>query len=545
MTPDRLEKMLRELPAPPSAEARERTVAEARAEVSGREAPAQRARPAGRRMLATALAAAVLAAALLTPPGRDASAWVGELVGIGDVGGSPTLEEHGFAGTSRGVVIANGEAPDGSRYEWIVYDCKVDLREEGLPTRFEGFGMSLEWPHVKGREGGGSCEEAGGASEAHGAFEQIGVHIAPSQFEGVAEPDLLVSGATTRRVHRVEVVYTDTGGERHELPVDFAHIPNDLRERLGERSPGGAFVAFVPGDWAARDDVASRLDLRALTGTGKLELSDFARREREQLRAAYAACAHLMPDPSKLPAEPDLQAVERHMGPHRRCVEERRPPSPVEAIAYDEQGGVVERWEEPLSVPMQIADFFPKGPVPWDERPAHGEDAIGEPVVLIGGRAPGGARYEFFVERVGTGGKQTGVCTTLWWPRFQQAGAGGHCGPQLPPVGAFGRRSPEDVMAKPFGFLDDVRPATGHWILSGYARPRVARVAVTWEGGEATAELTRVDGALRERMGAYERFGFWVAFVPREARHARFEIVAYDEGGGQIGSYEYRSDVTN
>jgi hypothetical protein len=539
MTPDRLEKLLRELPAPPATEARERAVTEARAEVSGRERARRPLRPAGRRVLAGALAAAVLGAALLTPPGRDASAWVGELVGIGEVGGSPTLEGHAFR--ERGVVIANGRSPDGSRYEWVVYDCKVDLREEGLPTRFEGFGMSLDWPHVKGRESSGSCEEAHGAPDPQGAFEQIGVHIAPSQFKGVAEPDLLVSGATTRRVHRVEVVYTDTGGERHELPVDFALIPNDLRERLGERSPGGAFVAFVPGEWAARDDVAARLDLRALMGTGKLELSDFARREREQLRAAYAACADLMPASEDFRKGSDPATVQRIMAPHEECMEGRRPPSPIEVIAYDERGETVERWKEPIVMPVQQADVHPKGPLPWHERPSHG----GDTVVLAGGRAPGGARYEFYVERVGTGGEPTGICTTLWWPRFQQAGAGGHCGPQLPPVSAFGRRSPEDVMAKPFGFLDDVRPATGHWILSGYARPRVARVAVTWEGGEATAELTRVDGALRERMGAYEPFGFWVTFVPRSARHAEFEIVSYGAGGDEIGRYRYRSEVTN
>jgi hypothetical protein len=522
MTPDRLETMLRDLPAPPASEARERAVAEARAEVAGWDAPRRSARRPARRALGMALAAGVLAAALLTPPGRDASAWVGELVGIGDVGGSPTLEEHGFEGTSNAVVVANGHAPDGSRYEWVVYDCRVDLRDEGLPTRFEGFGMSLEWPHVKGREGGGTCEEAEGAPAPRFAFEQIGVHVAPSQFEGVAEPDLLVSGATTRRVHRVEVVYTDTAGNRHELPVDFSAVPDDLRDRLGARSPGGAFVAFVPGAWAARDDVVARLDLRALAGTGKLELSEFARREREQLRASFEACAHLV----------------RNRDEQRSCLEERMPPSPVEAIAYDEQGRVVQRWTERVVVPMRQADLYPKGPMPWDERPSHG---TGEPVVLAAGRAPGGARYEFFFQPSGG----PGTCMTLWWPRFRQAGAGGFCGPQMPPDGAFGRRSQEDVMAKPFGFLDDVQPATDHWMLSGFARPQVERVAVVWDGGETPAELEHVRGERLERMGGAEPFGFWLAFVPRSARHAEFEIVSYGDDGREIGRYAWRSDVTN
>ena len=46
-------------------------------------------------------------------------------------------------------------------------------------------------------------------------------------------------------------------------------------------------------------------------------------------------------------------------------------------------------------------------------------------------------------------------------------------------------------------------------------------------------------------MGASEPFGYWVSFVPRSARHAEFEVVAYGAGGGGIGRYEYRSEVTN
>jgi hypothetical protein len=246
MTPDRLEKMLRELPAPASTEARERAVAEARAEVAGREAPARRARRAGRRTLVAVLAAAVLAAALLTPPGRDASAWVGELVGIGEVGGSPTLTERGFADTSGEIVIENGRAPDGTRYEWVVYECKVDMRQEGLGEGFEGVGTSLDWPDAKGNEGGGSCGEKERTPTDH-TFDSIGLRIVPSQFEGVAEPDLYMAGSTGASVHDVRVIYRDTQGEVHELPVDFERVENDLRERVGDGAPGGTFMAFVPG----------------------------------------------------------------------------------------------------------------------------------------------------------------------------------------------------------------------------------------------------------------------------------------------------------
>jgi hypothetical protein len=546
MTPDRLETMLRELPAPPAPEARERAVAAARAEVGGREAP-RRTALAGRRVLAAALAAAVLAAALLTQPGRDASAWVGELVGIGEVGGKPTLEEHGFDDSSRGVVIANGVAPDGSRYEWVVYDCKVDLRKEGLATNFEGFGLALEWPDKKGREGGGGCEEAEGAPVRDDDLGGMHVQIIPSQFKGIAEPDLSVSGTTGSRVHRVRVVYTDATGVEHDLDVAFERVPADLRERVGRNTPAGTFVAFVPGEWAARDEVETRLDLRAVSGTGRLELSDFVKRERKQARQAMQTCAVHLPDPWSMPETADPEAVERMMGPHQECMDKHMPPSPVTIIAYDQQGEEVERWEEPLALPPRATtEILPKDPRPWDERPTEA-DAKDE-VVMAAGRAPEGARYEWFVEEtVDEGGEAIGVCTTLWWPRYQQVGAHGSCGPQVPPVSAYGRRRPGEVMAKPYGFLDAEVPATEHYMLSGYARARVERVRVVWTGGsaEAPVELFEVTPEEADRMGAAEPFGFWVTFVPRSARHAEFEIVSYGEGGEEIGRYRYRSEVTN
>jgi hypothetical protein len=547
MTPDRLEKMLRDLPAPPATEARERAVAEARAEVSGREAAERRGRSAGRRALVAALAAAVLAVALLTPPGRDASAWVGELVGIGEVGGKPTLEEHGFDYTSRGVVVANGVAPDGTRYEWVVYDCKVDLSEEGLGPSLKGFGMALEWPGAKGHEGGGGCEEAEGAPARDHDLGGTHVQIAPSQFKGVDEPDLSVSGTTGTRVHRVRVVYTEATGAAHDLDVDFERVPADLRERVGRNTPAGTFMAFVPGAWAARDDVAARLDLRAVMGTGKLELSDFAKREREQARAAMRKCAVHLPDPWSMPENLDAEATERMMRPHEECMDEHMPPSPVTIIAYDEKGEELERWEEPLVLPPRATtETLPRDPRPWDRRPT-GSDP-GDVVVMAAGHAPEGTRYEWFVSPTeGDGGEVVGACTTLWWPRYEQVGAHGSCGPQVPPVSAYGRRRPEDVMAKPFGFLDAEVPATEHFMLSGYARPQVERVRVVWEEGrqEAPVELFPVTPEKAERMRADGPFGFWVTFVPRSARHAEFEIVSYDEGGAEIGRYRYRSDVTN
>jgi hypothetical protein len=549
MTPDRLEKMLRELPAPPSTEARERAVADARAEVAGREAPSGRARRAGRRGLVAALAAAVLAAALLTPPGRDASAWVGELVGIGEVGGSPTLTERpGPTETSREVVIENGRAPDGTRYEWVVYDCEFDMSKEGFGGEsFRGAGISLDWPDAKGHEGGGSCAEdhETPTPPPAGTFNSIGLHVVPSQFQGVDEPDLYMAGSTSSRVHSVRVIYRDTQGETRDLPVDFARVDGSLRGRVGDSAPGGTFMAFVPGAWAARDDVVARLDLRARAGTGKLELGPYAREERRLMREAQHDCLARHEDPSLMyQLDADPSALKRAERPWVECLEERMPAPPVEVIAYDAEGRELERWHEPVPLPPVV----PEEPIPWDKRPARGGDK-GEPVVLAAGRAPEGARYEWYVERLGEGeGDFTGVCNTLWWPNFAQVGAHGSCGGDgLPPETAFRQRKNASgpVMARQYGFLDGAEPATRHYMLSGYARPQVDRVRVLWDGGEAPVELTRVSGELLDRIGSEEPFGFWVTFVPPSARHAEFEIVSYDEGGAEIGRYRYRSDVTN
>jgi hypothetical protein len=545
MTPDRLEKMLRELPAPAATEARERAVAEARAEVAEREGSPRPSRNGARRVIVAALAAAVLAAVLLTPPGRSASAWVGELVGIGEVGGSPTLTDRGFADTSDEIVIDNGRAPDGTRYEWVVYECKVDMREEGLGNGFKGVGTSLDWPDAPGNRGDGSCAENQDPPPDH-TFDAIGLRIVPSQFKNVAEPDLYMAGATGTSVHRVRVIYRDTRGDMQELPVDFARVENDLRERVGEAAPGGTFVAFVPGAWAARDDVVARLDLRALTDTGKLELGPFAREERRLMREAQRDCMAKHQDPALMyNPNADPRALDAAARPYLECMEERTPPPPVEVIAYDAEGRELERWHEPLPVRALV----PEGEIPWPERPVSG-DSAGEPVVFAAGRSPEGAAYEWYVERLGDGeGGMTGVCITLWWPRYAQIGAHGSCGGELPPESAFRQRrnASGPVMAKPYGFLDKEEPATERFMLSGYARPQVSRVRVLYgpEGRESPVELKQIGGELLDRLGASKPFGFWVTFVPRSARHAEFEIVSYGEDGDEIGRYRYRSEVTN
>jgi hypothetical protein len=550
MTPATIEELLREIPLSEAADARERAVAAARSEIAARRGPAPAPRRPRRRALQIAFATALLGVVLLTPPGRAATAWVGDLVGIGDVGGPPTENRRDDQAAGPAIVVNNGFAPDGSRYEWVVYHCRVDLRREGLPGAVDGYGVNFEWPGRPGDggAGGGSCEDATGSDRGHPqVFQSFGTQILPSQFKGTADPDLVVSGVTGRQVYGVRIVYVDGSGGRHRLRVDFERIGRKLRGKIiAKPSLGGTFVAFIPGEWAARDELESRLDLRALQGTGKLKLGPIGRRDRRQAARASEICAPKQPDFSTLdPSDPkDRKAAERAVAPYRRCIEAHGPASPVRYIALGKDGHVVGRMREPLMIaaPRRLVPLGPR----VTKRPVDPRTA-GKPVVLARGRSPDGARYEWFVSHFeDKHGKVYGNCEDLWWPGARVT-SGGFCGPGLPPPGAFGRRHPERVFAKPFGFLEDARPATRYLMLSGYARPSVDRVAVVYRGRDgkrhrAPVELNPVDAALAKRMAASGPFGFFVAFVRRDGRKQPIEVIAYDASGAVLSRYEHRND---
>lgn len=546
MTSDRLKDLLSEIPAPQDGQAREQAVAEARAEIARRAATAEAPkgdaaahwRDGHPRLLSLAAAVLLVIVVLLTPPGRAASAWVGELVGIGDVGGPPTQEKRGrFESPSTAVVIDNGLAPDGSRYEWVAYECKVDLTDEGLDTKFTGIGVSLDWPGVKAYEGSGSCE---GLEERPrpGLFSQHGVHVLPSQMKGVAEPDLMVSGVTGPEVHKVSVIYRDGERKEHELSVDFARVEGKLREVASRPEALGTFMAFVPGEWAARDEIESRLDLRALYGTGRLKLGPIGRAEREQAQKAFKACAPLEPDPASLPEAHDRKVMERAFQPVIECHKRHMPPGPFEYVAYDENGRELGRINEPL-IPAMV-----RGPgsieaegreEPGDKRSDRPTEGAGEAAVVTTGRSPDGALYELFVEKT-----KYGTCMSLWWPYLAHSGQGA-CGKEFPPSTAYGRRNPDEVFAKPFGFLNEQPEATVHRFIGGFARPSVRRVQVFYTGRdgdrhEAPVRLTLVPASTLAKVEATEPFGYWIAFVPRSAGHRPIDVTAFAENGARLGA---------
>jgi hypothetical protein len=524
MTPDLLKERLGHIPIPSAAQARERAVAEARAEVAGRAPGAAPGRDRRPRLLSLAAAALLVIVVLLTPPGRAASAWVGDLVGIGDVGGPPTQEKRGgFADAGSAVVIDNGVAPDGTRYEWVAYKCSVDP-EDGVGAGFKGIGASLDWPGVKGYEGGGSCEELQG--RPHGrVFSQFGVHVLPSQMKGVEEPDLVISGVTGPNVHRVSVIYTDGEGEEHELPVNFTGVEGKLRELASQPEPLGTFMAFLPGETAARDEVVSRLDLRALYGTGKLKLGPIGRQELEEARKAFEACPAEAQGPS----------------PADDCLAGRLPPGPFEYVAYDEDGHVLGRMTEPLTAASvrPVSTIEPEGrEEPGDERTRRiRETGSSASVVLMTGRSPDGALFETYLEESDYG---TGI--GIFWPYAPIAGGGGGSGGGLPPSTAFGRRHPERVFAKPYGFLNDASEATSYRVISGFARTSVERVEVLYQdsgGGrhQASVKLAQATTSTLEKFKSSKPFGYWIAFVPRSAGHRPLDVIAYGAGGDRLSTF--------
>ncbi len=548
MSKDRLGERLRKIEIPQATDAREGAVAEARAEVSSRGETAPVRGEGRRRALALGAAALLALVVLLTPPGRAASAWVGELVGIGEVGGEPTNANRTFGVEGSAVVIDNGTGPGGSRYEWVAYECEVDLRDEGSDTKFGGIGVSLEWPEVKGYGGGGGCEELQGRPRPPGdSIGSHGAHILPAEFKGVDEPTVMVSGQTGANVHDVKVLYQEPDGTRRELPVDFARVDGQLRELANRPEAMGTFVAFLPGDVAARDEVEQRLDLRALLDTGKLRLGPVARRERELVQAARERCEQFEPNPADFAMDSDRAAVERMMRPLTECHEREMPPSPFVYVAYDAEGREIERFNEPLvtSMVQRPGDVEPFGrEQAGDERIRwHDVNRAGDPIHIMRGRAPEGTLYEIVMSRPNGSGL---LCMTTWWPYVEDVFAGSPC-EDFPPEGVYEYRGRTGLAARPWGFLTWAPGATAHYMLSGYARPSVRRVRIVYEGKDgrrhdAPVNLRQVGGKLAERIDAREPAGYWLAFLPRSVgKRPTVEVIAYDESGKILSRLDYRA----
>lgn len=224
---------------------------------------------AGRGLL-LAILTAVLAVALLTPPGRAALSEAADL--IGQIGGTPVSD--GDAGLESTVppgdpgsplVVDNGEAPDASRYEWVAY-----RRTEGLPPgvaprakrrAMDTFCIRFAWADTPRRKSTGGCSTLGGWSP--GVIHMTGRLIRPASEGG--QRDYMVIGDVDPRAGRVRMVYRRPDGGRYEVPVNLGRVDGKLLRQVGGDKPFTVLTAFIPGDLVAADGLDGRYKLMSLS----------------------------------------------------------------------------------------------------------------------------------------------------------------------------------------------------------------------------------------------------------------------------------------
>lgn len=274
----RLGELLNAVEVPGSAVAREATIASARALLAtdpaptadGAEEPSEGTRGRRRRSFVLAGVAALLGVTLLTPPGQAALSGAANL--IGEIGGTPTpKDDRGLSSTvppgqpGSPVVVDNGEAPDGSRYEWVAFRRTERLRlgvAPRLKTRtMETFCVTFGWADVPRRKSTGGCTSLGGWSP--GVIHMSGRLIRPAADSG--QRDYMVVGDVDPRVGRVRMVYRRPGGERYEMPVDLGRVDGELLRRVRGDKPFTVFTAFVPGDLVAADRLDERYRMMGLS----------------------------------------------------------------------------------------------------------------------------------------------------------------------------------------------------------------------------------------------------------------------------------------
>ncbi|NLT05193.1 MAG: hypothetical protein GXY03_02670 [Solirubrobacterales bacterium] len=207
-----------------------------------------------------ALAVALLTVAAVSPPGRAALAGAADL--IGKIGGAPASD--GDAGLESTVppgqpgsptVVDTGEAPDGSRYEWIAY-----RREE--PDGFDTFCTRFAWVGEPLRDATGGCGSPGAWSP--GAVWLWGRRTKPPAGGG-GGGDYMLIGGVKNRVGELRIIYRRPGGERVDLPVDLARVRGPLLRRAGGTRPFTLVTAFIPSAWVRADRLRERYMIRSLS----------------------------------------------------------------------------------------------------------------------------------------------------------------------------------------------------------------------------------------------------------------------------------------
>jgi hypothetical protein len=193
------------------------------------------------------------------PPGRAALSEAADL--IGQIGGAPTpKDDRGLNSTvppgqpGSPVVVDNGKAPDGSRYEWVAYR----RYERGLG---QTFCVTFGWADVPRRTGTGGCGSIGGWSP--GVVHVSGRLIRPAGDGGAR--DYMVRGGIDHRAGRVRMIYRRPDGGRYEMPVDVGRVEGKLLRRAGADKPFTVLTSFIPAEFVDQDRLDERYELMSLS----------------------------------------------------------------------------------------------------------------------------------------------------------------------------------------------------------------------------------------------------------------------------------------
>jgi hypothetical protein len=215
--------------------------------IARRERPQRRYQ---RRVLGVACATGLVAASLMTPPGRAASDLVGEWLGLAEPGDPPTVEGPRPRGELHeepisSTVLASGRAPDGARYEFVL-ESFAEPPRSGSDDDFRHC-LNIEWPDAR----------VGQISPDFGCYpafpppilEQAVVKRGGAIFDPSRTTHVQVAGVARSDVSRLRILYKDEHGAKRDAPVDFTRVAGSVRKRAGADGAFGVFIGFLPPSW--------------------------------------------------------------------------------------------------------------------------------------------------------------------------------------------------------------------------------------------------------------------------------------------------------
>jgi hypothetical protein len=219
--------------------------------------------------LRTAVGVLAAAALIATPPGRAGAEWIGDTLGLVELGDPPTRHELVIPDQPRqSYVIATGRAPDGARFELVLdrYPDKATIADgEQVDTC-----LTLEWPDAgpaHGFCGPGFPPPQNGGRAPGGAPARPFGFLSPYPR---ATRYLTLIGFTEPAVKRVAVTYPAADSTRQDATVELIEPSNELHGRIDSTTPVNVFVAFLPSSAGADLEGSSKtLEVFAYDAVGR------------------------------------------------------------------------------------------------------------------------------------------------------------------------------------------------------------------------------------------------------------------------------------